>query len=297
MSNSHGQIIVVGNEKGGSGKSTTAIHLIVGLLRAGHSVASVDLDGRQGSLTRFLALRQRFADKQGITLIQPKHETVPPVDGSEQSTAGGVLSDIRELGSLLRQLSRRCEAVVVDTAGSDSQRNRLAHTMADILITPLNDSFLDLDILATIDPDTMMVERPSHYAETVWQQRAQRAHLGLAATDWIVMRNRLSSLDAVSKRDMARLLDNLALRFGFRLLPGFGERVIFREMFLKGLTVMDIKDDTSDSKGLSASHLAARQEVENLVNAIHLKPKAASEAAPAAASESMPDEAETRAQP
>jgi len=301
MLSSHGQIIVVGNEKGGSGKSTTAIHLIVGLLHAGHSVASVDLDGRQGSLTRFFALRQRFADKQGITLIQPKHETVPSGEGSEQSMAGDVLTDIRELGSLLRQLSRRFEAVVVDTAGNDSQRNRLAHTMADILITPLNDSFLDLDILATIDPDTMTVERPSNYAETVWQQRTQRAHLGLAATDWIVMRNRLSSLDAVSKRDMARLLDILALRFGFRLLPGFGERVVFREMFLKGLTIMDIKDDASNGKCPSASHLAARQEVEILVNAIHLKPESGSGEAPRRTPEaeaaSVRDETEVRAQP
>ena len=283
MSVSHGQIIVVGNEKGGSGKSTTAIHLIVGLLRAGRSVASVDLDGRQGSLTRFFALRRRFARKQGITLDQPEHEVFPPVGSGDAPSGDDTLVDIRELGGLLRQLSRRFEAVVVDTPGSDSQRNRLAHTMADTLITPLNDSFLNLDILAVIDPDTMEVERPSHYAETVWQQRTQRAHLDLAATDWIVMRNRLSSLDAVSKREMSRLLDILSLRFGFRVLPGFGERVIFREMFLKGLTIMDIKNEAPGVNGLNQSHLAARQEVENLVNAIRFKtaPEQASTTAPA----------------
>ncbi len=270
MSISHGQIIVVGNEKGGSGKSTTAIHLIVGLLRAGHSVASVDLDGRQGSLTRFFVLRQRFADKQGLKLHLPEHETVPPLDDGEQVSASNVTTDLRELGGLLRQLSTRFDAVVVDTPGSDSQRSRLAHTMADTLITPLNDSFVDLDVLATIDPDSMTVERPSHYAETVWQQRKQRAHLGLKATDWIVMRNRLSSLDAVSKRDMARLLADLGKRYNFRLLPGFGERVIFRELFLRGLTIMDVDNETPGGAGLNMSHLAARQEVRNLVEAINL---------------------------
>lgn len=270
MSISHGQIIVVGNEKGGCGKSTTAIHLIVGLLRAGYSVASLDLDGRQGSLTRFFALRRRFAEKNDLPLDHPDHETVPPLDGGEHATNTDVESDLRELGGLMRQLSTRYDAVVVDTPGSDSQRSRLAHTMADTLITPLNDSFVDLDVLATVDPDSMTVERPSHYAETVWQQRKQRAHLGLRSTDWIVMRNRLSSLDAVSKRDMARLLKELSQRFGFRMLPGFGERVIFRELFLKGLTVLDVQNDSNSEKGLNMSHLAARQEVRSLVEAVRI---------------------------
>lgn len=274
MTVSHGQIVVVGNEKGGSGKSTTAIHLIVGLLRAGHSVASLDLDGRQGSLTRFFDLRQRYAEKNGLQLLHPDHDSIAPIESGEQVTSDDLSSDLRDLGGLMRRLSTRYDVVVVDTPGSDSQRGRLAHTMADTLITPMNDSFVDLDVLATVDPETLAVERPSHYAEMVWQQRKQRAHLGLRSTDWIVMRNRLSSLDALSKRHMARLLKELSQRFGFRLLPGFGERVIFREMFLKGLTIMDIENDSSGDKdkGLSMSHLAARQEVRSLIEAIRVSP-------------------------
>lgn len=270
MSISHGQIIVVGNEKGGCGKSTTAIHLIVGLLRAGHTVASLDLDGRQGSLTRFFALRRRYADNNNLQLDHPDHETMPPLDGGKHAEPVDVSADLRDLGGLIRQLSTRFDAVVVDTPGSDSQRSRLAHTLADTLITPLNDSFVDLDVLATVDPDTLAIERPSHYAETVWQQRQQRAHLGLKSTDWIVMRNRLSSLDAVSKREMARLLKDMAQRFGFRLLAGFGERVIYRELFLKGLTIMDIENASGSEKGLNMSHLAARQEVRSLVEALRM---------------------------
>ncbi len=272
MSVSHGQIIVVGNEKGGSGKSTTAVHLIVGLLRAGFSVACVDLDGRQGSLTRFFDLRRRYAERNGLNLPAPDLKTLLPMDVDDGFSADEMTSDLRDLGGLLRQLSTRFDAVVVDTPGSDSKRSRLAHTLADTLITPMNDSFVDLDVLATVDPETMSIERPSHYAESVWQQRKSRAHLGLKATDWIVMRNRLSSLDALSKREMAQLLEDLAKRFGFRLLPGFGERVIYRELFLKGLTIMDLKDDMADQKSLSMSHLAARQEVRNLVEAIRFPP-------------------------
>lgn len=272
MTVNHGQIVVLGNEKGGSGKSTTAIHLIVGLLRAGHSVASLDLDGRQGSLTRFFDLRRRFSEKNDLELLHPDHETIAPIENGEHLTSDDLSTDLRDLGGLMRRLSTRYDVVVVDTPGSESKRGRLAHTMADTLITPLNDSFVDLDVLATIDPDTLAVERPSHYAEAVWQQRQQRAHLGLKATDWIVMRNRLSSLDALSKRHMARLLKELSQRFGFRLLPGFGERVIFREMFLKGLTIMDIENDTTGEKGLSMSHVAARQEVRSLIEAVRVTP-------------------------
>ncbi|MBM3566952.1 MAG: ATPase, partial [Alphaproteobacteria bacterium] len=50
-------VIVLGNEKGGSGKSTTAMHLIAACLRDGRSVASIDLDARQGTLTRYLSNR------------------------------------------------------------------------------------------------------------------------------------------------------------------------------------------------------------------------------------------------
>jgi chromosome partitioning protein len=152
--------------------------------------------------------------------------------------------------------------------------------MADTLITPLNDSFIDFDVLARVDAEGVKVVRPSHYAEMVWEQRKQRALQRRPPFDWIVMRNRLSALDARNKRDVARVLDTLAQRIGFRVAPGFGERVIFRELFLKGLTLLDLREPAAGG-GLTMSHLAARQEVRGLLQVLKL-PALAAEAAPSA---------------
>ena len=47
-------VIVVGNEKGGSGKTTLAMHVAIALLKAGQSVGIVDLDSNQHGLTRYV---------------------------------------------------------------------------------------------------------------------------------------------------------------------------------------------------------------------------------------------------
>ena len=133
-----------------------------------------------------------------------------------------------------------CDVIVIDTPGSDTGLSRIGHARADILITPLNDSFLDLDLLARLDREGKQIKGPSIYAEAVWEQRKRRALADGGSIDWVVMRNRLSSLDARNKRDIGRLLEQLAKRIGFRLAPGFSERVIFRELFPRGLTLLDL---------------------------------------------------------
>ena len=268
MKNQQSHIIVTGNEKGGSGKSTTAMHLIVGLLRDGRSVASIDLDARQGTLGRYMENRRTFSEKHKIDLPMPVSHAIE----------AGTPNEISILDNLIEELTRTNDLIVIDTPGNDSPLSRHGHSYADTLITPMNDSFIDLDVLARVDSATMRIERPSHYAETVWQQKMVRAKRDGGSVDWIVMRNRLSSLDARNKRQVEDLLDELARRVGFRLIPGFGERVIYRELFLNGLTMLDIRDvidagvsfgDTN--AGLSMSHLAARQEVRSLLNAIRME--------------------------
>src|SRR5207302_778946 len=168
--------------------------------------------------------------------------------------------------------------VIVDTPGSDSHLSRLAHTWADTLLTPLNDSFIDLDLLARVDPDTLKIVRPSIYAEAVWKQRQLRAVQGGRPVDWVVMRNRLSSIAARNKRDMGTVIDALAKRIGFRVAGGLSERVIYKELFLNGLTLLDLKRGQPREKSgpsLTLSHVAARQEVRDLVAALTLPPPAA----------------------
>ena len=262
-------VIVLGNEKGGSGKSTIAIHLIIGLLQRGYSVASIDADSRQGTLNHYLANRRTFIKAAGSDIKMPDTYAITPLaggDGQDQSPSGTELDRMRLLleGGIINH-----DIIVVDTPGSAGALSSLAHSYADTLITPVNDSFVDLDVLVHVDGRRMAVMGPSHYSEMVWMQKKIRAERDGGSIDWIVMRNRLSSLDAHNKRQMEKVLADLATRIGVRIVPGLGERVIFRELFLAGLTILDLKD-AAGPQALSASHLAAREEVTGLIDAIRL---------------------------
>ncbi len=252
------KIIVVGNEKGGTGKSTTAIHVVVGLLRLGLKVASIDLDIRQSTLSCFLQNRRKYnfkTDRPGI--LMPEHYTTDSIP------------EVKWLDDLIAEISERFEVVVIDTAGADSELSRRGHSYADTLITPLNDSLIDLEVLAHVDVETQKITSPSQYAEMVFEQKIIRAQRDGGVIDWIVLRNRLSNLDAHNKRLVGSLLDDLSRRIGCRVIAGLGERVIFRELFLKGITMMDLRDGDGEIS-LSLSNVAARQEVRNLIAAIKL---------------------------
>ncbi len=256
--------IVLGNEKGGTGKSTTAMHLAVALLRLGYRVGSIDLDGRQGTLSRYLANRRTLAQAVGSDVPMPLHRRIERSTAADRNAAER--ADEARLAEVLTELGDR-QVVVIDTPGSDSHLGRLGHAQADILITPINDTLLDVDILAHIDPKKREVRAPSAYCEMIWKLNQQRTARGGEAIDWIVMRNRLTHIDAHNKRAVADLLEQLAKRLGFRLASGFGERVIFHELFLTGLTVLDLPDDKLRGwSNLSLSH--ARREIDGLLAAI-----------------------------
>lgn len=260
-------VIVVGNEKGGSGKTTTCMHLIASLLRLGFSVGSIDIDSRQRSLSRYIENRRQTIAKEGVALPLPHHIVV---QRSPFHLLDEAENDERE--RFTRALSRvmaNNDFVIIDSPGSDTYLSRLAHSYADTIITPINDSFVDLDVLATVDGQTLKIVRPSIYSEMVWEQKLQRAKRDGGSIEWIVMRNRLSNIDARNKRFMTQVVSDLARRIGFRGAPGFSERVIFREMFLQGLTVLDVMD-TSANVSVSLSHVAARQEVRELLKALKI---------------------------
>jgi chromosome partitioning protein len=147
---------------------------------------------------------------------------------------------------------------------------RLAHSLADTLVTPLNDSFVDFAVLGTVDPQTFGLTGVSHYAETVREARRQRRLVDGALSDWIVLRNRLTALGSRNKQMMADSLDELARRLAFRLAEGFTERVVYREFFPRGLTALDALDAETLGSKPNLSHLAARQEVRSLLEALRL---------------------------
>jgi chromosome partitioning protein len=280
-------LLVIGNEKGGSGKSTTALHVAVALLGEGARVATLDLDARQGTLGRYVENRAAYARRKGVELPMPVHAAVPLSTLPDRAAAEA--DERARFEAALEEVIGAVDFVIVDTPGSDTHLSRLAHTWADTLLTPLNDSFIDLDLLARVDPDTLKIVRPSIYAEAVWKQRQLRAVQGGRPVDWVVMRNRLSSLAARNKRDMGTVLSALARRIGFRVAAGLSERVIYKELFLNGLTLLDLKRG-SGGPSLTLSHVAARQEVRDLVAALNLpRPGAAAPAAAPATAPAMPD--------
>lgn len=260
--------VVLGNEKGGSGKSTVAMHIAVALLKAGQRVATIDLDSRQRSFTHYIENRRAWAKHARLNLEIPSHFCIARADGvllSDNETA-----EFNDFAAAIDAIEQSHEFLVIDTPASDTYLMRLAHSMADTLVTPLNDSFVDFDVLGTVDPATYAVTGTSHFAEMVREARRQRRIVDHAATDWVVVRNRLSMLGSRNKRLVGEGLQELSLRLGFRCVDGFAERVVFREFYPRGLTALDDLDEETLGTRPSLSHVTARQEVENLMAALRL---------------------------
>jgi len=259
-------IIVVGNEKGGAGKSTVSMHVATALARMGHKVSALDLDLRQKTFGSYAANRKRFLEKSGMDLPSPYYHDLPEVDQDSLKPGENVYD--RRLSAAVAELEPDSDFIVIDCPGSHTRLSQVAHSLADTLITPLNDSFVDFDLLAHVDSDGKRILGPSVYSEMVWNARQLRAQAGLKPIDWVVVRNRLGAQQMVNKKKMGDALDNLAKRIGFRTAPGFNERVIFRELFPRGLTLLDLKD--VGVKQLNISNVAARQELRDLIRALNL---------------------------
>ncbi|MEI4232387.1 division plane positioning ATPase MipZ [Roseovarius sp. D22-M7] len=257
-------IIVVGNEKGGAGKSTVSMHVATALARMGHRANALDLDLRQRSFGRYAENRQLFMEQAGIDLPSAQYHALPELARDQPAET----HDKARLSAALETLAPTSDFIVIDCPGAHTRLSQAAHSLADTLITPLNDSFIDFDLLANIDGDGQKIRGPSVYSEMVWSARQARAQAGQRAIDWVVLRNRVGSQQMVNKEKMRRAIDALAKRIGFRVVPGFNERVIFRELFPRGLTLLDLKD--TGVKGLSISNIAARQELRDLIKSLNL---------------------------
>ncbi|MDC0739284.1 division plane positioning ATPase MipZ [Cognatishimia sp. SS12] len=259
-------IIVVGNEKGGAGKSTVSMHVATALTRMGFRVGGLDLDLRQRTFGRYVENRASFCRREGLELPGPTYHELPEIDPSSLAD-GENIYDLR-LSAAVAELEPKNDFILIDCPGSHTRLSQVAHSLADTLVTPLNDSFVDFDLLARIDGDAEKILGPSVYSEMVWNARQLRAQAGLKPIDWIVVRNRLGAQNMVNKEKMGKALDRLAKRIGFRTAPGFNERVIFRELFPRGLTLLDLRD--IGVKQLNISNVAARQELRDLIKALDL---------------------------
>ncbi len=265
----HAHVIVVGNQKGGAGKSTVAMHIVVALMRMGRRTGVLDIDTRQRSLTRYIENRGRWIAARGAKLPCP--QILELHESRERSLDAAEAADESAFHAALRRLGETCDFIVVDSPGGDSYLARLAHAWADTLVTPLNDSFVDFDLLGDIDPNCAEIVRPSIYSEMVWESRKKKALAVRTPIDWVVLRNRTSAsrIEAKNKQKVGHALQTLSSRIGFRLAPGLSERVIYRELFPQGLTLLDLDAEGVDGD-LRMSHLAARQELRDLFIALKL---------------------------
>lgn len=261
-------VVVLGNEKGGSGKSTTAMHVAVALMNVGQRVATIDLDSRQRSFTHYIENRRAWAKHARIDLRVPVHFCV--ARGAKLKLDENEAVEFTGFAEAIAAVEQSHDFVVVDTPGTDSYLTRLAHSMADTLITPLNDSFVDFDVLGTVDATTFAVTGESHYAEMVRDARRQRRLIDGTRMDWVVVRNRLSMLGSRNKQLIGEGLSELATRLGFRCADGLAERVIYREFFPRGLSALDDLDEATLGTRPSLSHVTARDEVMSLISELKL---------------------------
>lgn len=259
-------IIVVGNEKGGAGKSTVAMHIATALVRLGHGVGVLDLDLRQRSFGRYMENRRKFAEAEGLHLPTPIYRELPKIRPESLGPGENVYD--QRLSAAVTGLEREVDFILIDCPGSHTRLSQVAHSLSDTLVTPLNDSFVDFDLLAQVDPKSGRITGPSIYSEMVWSARQLRAQAGLDPIDWVVVRNRVGAQAMHNKKKMESAVAALAKRIGFRIAPGFSERVIFRELFPRGLTLLDLRD--IGVQNLNLSNVAARQELRELVKELRL---------------------------
>ena len=269
---SSARVIVVGNEKGGAGKSTVAIHLATGLLHAGKRVAHVDLDLRQQSMARFVSNRAAWAEANGVQVPMPEPSAL---DGEGVRLAAQPPEAVLEAFEAAFAAARTAaDVVVIDTPGADTPASRAAHAKADLLITPLNDSFVDFDMLGHVDPVTLELTSPSLYAESVWEARKAKMMGERRAMDWLVLRNRLATTEARNRKRLDERIEALSKKVGFRIGPGLRDRVIYRELFPFGLTIADLSAEVRPV-AVSLAHVAARQELRAMMAAAGLDEAAA----------------------
>ncbi|HEY9235479.1 MULTISPECIES: division plane positioning ATPase MipZ [Phenylobacterium] len=259
---SQAKVIVVGNEKGGAGKSTIAIHVATALLHGGARVATLDLDLRQQSMAHFFAHRRAWLDANGAVAPVP----IEFLLGAELAKA----PDAEAVAHFEDAFDRACDQadfVLIDTPGSDTAVGRAAHGAADLVVTPMNDSFVDFDMLGVVDPVSLDLKRPSLYSETVWNSRKARAVASGKSIDWVVLRNRLAPTEARNRKRLDERVQALSRRVGFRVGPGLRDRVIYRELFPFGLTIADLSPAIRPV-AMSLQHVAARQELRALMGSL-----------------------------
>jgi chromosome partitioning protein len=165
------RVVVIGNQKGGSGKSTFAMHIITGLLKVGKRVASFDLDSIQLTLTRYISNRRKWCYEHRVSLELPEHYAVTD-ESDDEAPEWKTAVRAKRFVPHLKKMVQRCDHdfIVIDTPSGRQHLNLLREGVADTLLTPINDSLIDLDVLgfrlikSTIQERRRGRQRPDNFA-------------------------------------------------------------------------------------------------------------------------------------
>ncbi len=266
-------VIVIGNEKGGTGKSTLSIHITVALLKAGFRVATIDLDTRQRTLTRFFENRQSWAQTSPWEVELPFHHALDR--GVSVNVHDNETMEFGAFAEAISAIEHSYEFVVIDTPASDSYLMRLAHSLADTLVSPVNDSYVDVDVFSRVHHDKAHRGEVAHYANLVLEARRKRHLVDQGLIDWVLVRNRVASIQSNNAKQIAISLSRMAIELQLRPMEGLHDRVIFRELFPIGLTALDPIEEAARNGTLSQSQLSARKEIETLVSSLQLPERSA----------------------
>ena len=251
------KIIVFGNEKGGSGKTTTAFHVAIALLKASHKILIVDADVRQKSFTRYLENREQTIQSGKISL------EIPKILNISEEILNNIDENTSELQKILDEKKKDFDFIIIDTPGHYNKLSKVLHEQADIIVTPINDSFLDLDLLGQINSEDLSNSKVGVYSNMVFECKKQRALKDKKEIEWYVIRNRISGTSTINMQNIEEAVNKLSSKYGFKVISGFGDRVIFKELFLDGLTLSDA--GLSPKVRMNLSLIAARQELREIM--------------------------------
>ncbi len=267
-SSANAHTLVLGNEKGGSGKSTLCIHLAVALMLDGMRVTTIDLDARKQTLTHMIRNRRKWAETQDIFLPTPENFLLDHTETDSQRT--NKWSDFEAFSRLFNSLRAHNDFIIIDTPSAPSQLSSLAHAVADTLLTPINDSMLDIDVLAHVAPNFSAARGRSSYVEVVEAARQERLVEEGVEIDWVVLRNRLLATDTPNHKNVGDVLSRLSKQLSFREVTGIGEHLIYREYFNMGLTALDPVESFGLRTRHTVDHMASRNEILSLVDTLYL---------------------------
>lgn len=258
-------VIVVSNGKGGVGKTTYCMHLISSFLFEGFSVFSIDLDCKQKSLTTYLDNRARYKkENPKENILISEHYVLR--ESKSENIQNIIKEETDQLLEIISSAKKNHDVIIIDTPGDFSHRSACAHLVADIVITPINDSFIDISVLANID-SSLKILNPSVYSNVVWEQKMKRVKSKLSSFEWYVVRNRVNNMDRLNKNKVGNIMQELSKQLGFKIASGFSDRIIFKDLFLHGLTLIDI-GRTSSIKSFTSSNLVAKTELRFFLQSI-----------------------------